>query len=69
MGIEKESLHIQLTDLCSQLAEKTMELLNLSNVIDQNARFNQVKSEVKSLQQSIAKLRAAMPGIGDCNGQ
>jgi hypothetical protein len=58
---------MQLTDLCSQLAEKTMELLHLSNMQDQSARFNQVKSEVKSLQQAIAKLRATMPGIGDCN--
>lgn len=69
MDIGKESLNLQLTDLCNQLAEKTMELLTLSNTIDHTDRFNHVKNEVKSLQQAIAQLRAAMPGIGDCNQQ
>ena len=58
---------MQLTDLCNQLAEKTMELLNLSNTFQQKARFNQVKSEVKSLQEAIARLRAEMPGLPDCD--
>lgn len=69
MNIEEESLNMQLTDLCSQLAEKTMELLHLSNRAEESARFNRVKSEVKSLQQAIAKLRGAMPGLADCDQQ
>jgi hypothetical protein len=60
---------MQLNDLCNQLAEKTMELLALSNTFEQKSRFNEVKAEVKTLQQAIAKLRAEMPGLNDCDQQ
>lgn len=67
METNNDSPGMQLTDLCNQLAERTMELLHLSNTFQQKARFNEVKNEVKKIQQAIARLRAEMPGLSNCD--
>jgi hypothetical protein len=54
---DKQQIDLELSELCNLLADKTMELLRLSNSSRDFERFRDLKQEIKLIQDTIADLR------------
>jgi hypothetical protein len=54
---DKQQIDLEISELCNLLADKTMELLRLSNSSRDFERFRDLKQEIKLIQDTIADLR------------